>query len=50
MLATGGTANAACNLIEKAGGSVECFLTLIELKFLDGRKLINVPYETLIQY
>ena len=50
VLATGGTANAACNLIEKAGGSVECFLTLIELKFLDGRKLINVPYETLIQY
>lgn len=50
LLATGGTAAAACKLIEKAGGSVECFLTLIELKFLSGKKLIKVPHETLIKY
>ena len=50
LLATGGTANAACQLISNAGGSVECFCTLIELKFLSGRNLIKVPYETIIQY
>ena len=41
LLATGGTAKAACNLIEKAGGSVEAILFLIELSFLNGRKLLD---------
>ena len=50
LLATGGTARAACELIKKAGGTVKCFCTLIELEFLSGRKLINVPFETLIKY
>ncbi len=50
LLATGGTAKAACELIKKAGGSVKCFCTLIELEFLSGRKLISVPLETLIKY
>ena len=29
LLATGGTANAACKLLEKSGGTVTCFLSLI---------------------
>ena len=50
LLATGGTASAACKLLEKSGGTVSCFMSLIELDFLDGRKNINVPIETLIHY
>lgn len=41
LLATGGTAKAACNLIEKTGGIVEALLFLIELGFLDGRNLLE---------
>ena len=50
VLATGGTANAACKLIEKSGGNISCFLTLIELNFLNGRNKIKVPCESLINY
>ena len=50
LLATGGTARAACELIKKSGGTVKCFFTLIELEFLSGRRLINVPFETIIKY
>ena len=50
LLATGGTANAALELIKKAGGNTSCFLSLIELSFLNGRKKISVPIESLIQY
>ncbi len=50
LLATGGTANAACKLLEKSGGTATCFLSLIELDFLNGRKNINIPIETLINY
>ena len=50
LLATGGTANAACKLLEKSGGTVTCFISLIELDFLNGRKNINVPIQTLIHY
>lgn len=38
VLATGGTAKAACELIAKAGGDVHGVSFLIELGFLDGRK------------
>ncbi len=38
LLATGGTARAACNLIEKAGGEVVQLSFLIELAFLKGRE------------
>lgn len=38
LLATGGTALAACHLIEKVGGVVAEVATVIELDFLEGRK------------
>ena len=50
LLATGGTANAAVKLIEKAGGNVSCFGSLIELSFLNGRNKLSVPVQTLIKY
>lgn len=37
LLATGGTAMAACDLIEKAGGNVVQLSFIIELSFLQGR-------------
>ena len=50
VLATGGTANAACQLIKKGGGYVNFFCTLIELEFLSGKENINVPFESIIKY
>lgn len=41
LLATGGTAKAACSLIEKAGGRVEKVLFLIELDDLKGINKLN---------
>ena len=37
LLATGGTAGAACNLVEKCGGEPVLVAFLIELTFLKGR-------------
>lgn len=39
LLATGGTANAAVNLIKQLGGDLRTLAFLIELDFLEGRKL-----------
>ena len=41
LLATGGTAQATCRLIERAGAKVEAVLFLVELKFLNGRDLLK---------
>ena len=51
LLATGGTMEAACNLVEQLGGEVVQISFLIELKFLKGREKLN-KYEvcSLIQY
>lgn len=38
VLATGGTAAAGCDLVERAGGRVVEFAVLMELGFLEGRK------------
>ncbi|MCG3180995.1 MAG: Adenine phosphoribosyltransferase [Phycisphaerae bacterium] len=38
LLATGGTMQAACGLVEKLGGRIVGVSFLIELAFLDGRK------------
>jgi adenine phosphoribosyltransferase len=41
LLATGGTANASCQLIEKCGGIVSGCLFVVELTDLGGRKKLN---------
>ncbi|MCB1300212.1 MAG: adenine phosphoribosyltransferase [Tetrasphaera sp.] len=48
VLATGGTARAACELIEEVGGEVTAFEVVLELAALDGRaKLSRWPVEAL---
>jgi adenine phosphoribosyltransferase len=51
VLATGGTMQAGCGLIEKAGGAVAGCAFLLELTFLGGREKLR-PHEvfSLIQY
>ena len=41
LLATGGTIEAACTLVEKLGGSIVGLSFLIELSFLDPRKKLH---------
>ena len=41
VLATGGTANAACELIEKLDAEVAAVLFVLELRELDGRALLH---------
>lgn len=41
LLATGGTAKAAARLVEELGGQVAGFSFLIELTFLEGRRLLE---------
>ncbi len=41
LLATGGTAKAACELIEKVGGAVDSLHFVIELAFLNGRNFLK---------
>jgi adenine phosphoribosyltransferase len=51
LLATGGTARAMCQLVENAGGIVAGVAFLIELRFLEGRKLLEgYPVTSLISY
>lgn len=51
LLATGGTMEAACKLIEKLGGEVVQISFLIELSFLNGRdKLRKYEVHSLINY
>ena len=41
LLATGGTAEAGCRLVEEAGGEIVKVLFLVELPELEGRKKLN---------
>ncbi|MGA7838819.1 MAG: adenine phosphoribosyltransferase [Ignavibacteriaceae bacterium] len=51
LLATGGTAEAACKLIEKLGGKVLQASFIIELSFLKGREhLKNYDVQSLVDY
>ena len=51
VLATGGTAKAKVDLVEKLGGTVVGALFVIELAFLDGRsKLGGYDVHALITY
>jgi adenine phosphoribosyltransferase len=51
LLATGGTLEAACKLIEQAGARVASCCVLVELSFLKGREKL-APHEvfSLIRY
>ena len=51
LLATGGTAQAAAQLVDKIGAKILQINFLIELKFLNGRKkLEGFPVRSLIAY
>jgi len=51
LLATGGTAGAACQLIGKMGGTVVECAFVVELEFLKGReKLKNAEVFSLVKY
>ena len=51
LLATGGTARAICQLVEKLGGKIAGICFLIELTFLKGReKIKDYPVFSLIKY
>ena len=51
VIATGGTAAAAVNLIERVGGKIAGLAVFIELGFLNGRAAIHgVPFHALIRY
>ena len=51
LLATGGTMQATCKLVEELGGKVVGCLFLIELGFLEGRKLLHgFPVYSLVNY
>jgi len=52
LLATGGTALASAELVRKAGAEVAGFLFMVELEFLQGRKLLEKagPVFSLVEY
>jgi len=51
LLATGGTAKASCELVEKLGATVEACAFVVELDFLQGRKqLENYQVHSLLRY
>lgn len=50
LLATGGTLNAAIELVQKVGGEVVAAASIIELTFLKGRERLPVPFVSLVQY
>jgi len=51
LLATGGTAKASCQLVEKLGGEVVACAFVVELSMLGGKEQINdYPIHSLIQY
>jgi adenine phosphoribosyltransferase len=51
LLATGGTAEACCRLVEEVGGRIEAVAFVIELAFLEGReKLAGRDVDALVVY
>jgi adenine phosphoribosyltransferase len=51
VLATGGTAAAAAQLVKRAGGELHSLAFLIELTFLEGKsKLVGEDVYTVLQY
>ena len=52
LLATGGTASAAIQLVKELGGEIICVSFLIELQFLEGREKLDsdIRVEALLSY
>ncbi|MFN2261119.1 MAG: adenine phosphoribosyltransferase [Psychroflexus sp.] len=51
LLATGGTAEAACKLVEQLGGNIVEINFIITLNFLNGKnRLKNYPLRSLLEY
>jgi adenine phosphoribosyltransferase len=50
LIATGGTLQAAIELVRRQGGSVEGAACIIELTFLGGRQRIGVPLTAMLSY
>ena len=50
LLATGGTMQAAVELLRHAGADVRGAACIIELTFLKGRERLDIPVDTLVQY
>jgi adenine phosphoribosyltransferase len=51
LLATGGTAKASCELVEKLGATVEALAFVVELDFLKGREqLANYRVHSLLHF
>ena len=50
LLATGGTAAAAVELLRSVGANVVASAFIIELNFLSGRERLDVPAHSLISY
>jgi adenine phosphoribosyltransferase len=50
LLATGGTMQAAINLVRQRGGDVVSAASIIELTFLNGRQRVEVPFTSMISY
>jgi len=51
LIATGGTAKAACQLVEKVGGKIAECSFIIDLPELKGKeKLVNYPVYTMVEF
>jgi adenine phosphoribosyltransferase len=50
LVATGGTMQAAIDLVRRRGGDVVAAGCIIELNFLRGRERIDVPFTSMVAY
>ena len=50
LIATGGTMQAAIELVQQQGGTVAAAACIIELTFLNGRGRLDVPLTAMISY
>ena len=50
LIATGGTMQAAIELVQRQGGTVAAAACIIELSFLNGRGRLDVPLTAMISY
>jgi adenine phosphoribosyltransferase len=50
LIATGGTMQAAIELVQRQGGLVAAAACIIELAFLNGRSRLKVPLTSMVSY